>query len=235
MCCSVVHLTRYVSVLGILVSGMCIAPPTYTYLEGRDYSTLMPGLNTLQERLLVEYHKKSLTLSSLENLQGLLNCVGENAGYGALAVVCLAATNILVDFLLLIGSCCRVRCLLLPWLILSMMELIILGCPAVVFFSLLGTYLLVQGLFLPALLSFSTPTLLVLVAMSIWLTVLAAYWALGTKYSGLDGPEEVSPPSRPVQVHAYKHAQYKQYHNPRHAQQHKTVHTSNLYPVLPTA
>ena len=36
--------------------------------------------------------------------------------------------------------------------------------------------------FLPALLSFSTPTLLVLVAMSIWLTVLAAYWALGNKY-----------------------------------------------------
>ena len=43
----------------------------------------------------------------------------------------------------------------------------------------------IKGLFLPALLSFSTPTLLVLVAMSIWLTVLAAYWALGNKYSGL--------------------------------------------------
>ena len=40
----------------------------------------------------------------------------------------------------------------------------------------------VQGLFLPALLSFSTPTMLVLVAMSIWLTVLAAYWAMNTKY-----------------------------------------------------
>ena len=39
-----------------------------------------------------------------------------------------------------------------------------------------------QGLFLPALLSFSTPTMLVLVAMSIWLTVLAAYWAMNTKY-----------------------------------------------------
>ena len=39
----------------------------------------------------------------------------------------------------------------------------------------------VKGLFLPALLSFSTPTLLVLVAMSIWLTVLAAYWALAAK------------------------------------------------------
>merc|ERR1712013_460114 len=59
MCCSVVHLTRYVAVLGILVSGMCIAPPTYTYLEGRDYSTLMPGLITLQERLLVEYQHSS--------------------------------------------------------------------------------------------------------------------------------------------------------------------------------
>ena len=91
------------------------------------------------------------------------------------------------------------RCLLLPWLIFSMMGLIILGCPIVIFFSLLGTYLLLQvchytraiisfllythkGLFLPALLSYSTPTLLVLVAMSLWLTVLAAYWALGNKY-----------------------------------------------------
>ena len=48
MCCSVVDLARYVSVLGILVSGMCIAPPTYTYITGRDHSTLIPGIHTLQ-------------------------------------------------------------------------------------------------------------------------------------------------------------------------------------------
>ena len=63
----------------------------------------------MQEKLLVEYHKKAITLSSLENLQGLLNSVGENAGVGALVVVCIASANIFMDILLLIGSCCRVR------------------------------------------------------------------------------------------------------------------------------
>ena len=38
-----------------------------------------------------------------------------------------------------------------------------------------------QGQFLFSLLSFSAPTFLVLVAMSVWLTVLAAYWALAAK------------------------------------------------------
>ena len=104
------------------------------------------------------------------------------------------------------------RCLMFPWLVISMMELIALGCPAVIGFSLLGTYLLlqvctthfrsgtlfhsanrtgtnlslVQGMFLPALLAFSTPTLLVLAAMAVWLTVLAAYWALHRDKVGLN-------------------------------------------------
>jgi len=242
MGCGSVCLTRYVAVVGILVSGLCIAPPAFTFFTGRDPSTLLLGLNTLQEKLLIEYHKKAITLSSLENLQGLLNSVGENAGFGSLVVVCVASTNIFMDFLLLIGSCCRVRCLLLPWLILSMMELIILGCPTVIFFSLLGTYLLVQGLFLPALLSFSTPTMLVLLAMSIWLTVLAAYWAMDTKYyEETDSKQQITPPTRPLQFHSYKHAQFTQYNNPRHHQQPTNSHSApsapnaNLYPTLPLA
>ena len=34
--------------VGILVSGLCIAPPAFTFLSGRDHSTLLPGLNRLQ-------------------------------------------------------------------------------------------------------------------------------------------------------------------------------------------
>jgi len=242
--CGTVCITRCVAVMGILVSGLCIAPPAVTYFSGRDPSILLPFLKTLQEKLLEEYHKKALTLVSLQNLQGLLNSVGENAGLGALVVVCVASVNIGMDFLLLIGACCRVRCLLLPWLILSMLELIILGCPTVIFFSLLGTYLLAQGLFLPALLSFSTPTLLVLLAMAIWLTVLAAYWALGVKYFEEDEPQpHLTPQERPVQFHAHNHAQYTQYNNPRHHTStqrgpntpHPPATNTNLYPTLPLA
>ena len=63
----------------------------------------------LQETLLVEYHRKSITLGSFESLQALLNSVGENAWRGSLAVVGLAATNIALDLLMLLGTCCRVR------------------------------------------------------------------------------------------------------------------------------
>ena len=36
------------------------------------------------------------------------------------------------------------RCLVVPWLLVSMLQLVLLGCPTVIFFSLLGTYLLLQ-------------------------------------------------------------------------------------------
>ena len=48
MGCGSVCLTRYVAVVGILVSGLCIAPPALTFFTGRDPSTLLIGLNTLQ-------------------------------------------------------------------------------------------------------------------------------------------------------------------------------------------
>lgn len=180
--CSSVCLTRGLAVLGILVSGLVIAPPAYAYFSGRDMSVLLPFLGTLQEKLQDQFQNKAITKSSLEDLQALLNGFGENAGMGALVVVSVASINMLMDVLLLIGSCCSVRCFLLPWLVISMMELIILGCPTVIFFSLLGTYLLVQGLILPAIVSFSTPTVLVLIAMTVWLTVLASYWSLGRRH-----------------------------------------------------
>ena len=38
---------------------------------------------------------------------------------------------------------------------------------------------MIQGMLVPAICSFSTPSLLVLISMLVWLTVLAAYWNLG--------------------------------------------------------
>ena len=45
----------------------------------------------------------------------------------------------------MVGMSSRVcRCLVVPWLLVSMLQLVLLGCPTVIFFSLLGTYLLLQ-------------------------------------------------------------------------------------------
>jgi hypothetical protein len=46
-------MTRYIAVVGILVSGLCIAPPAFTHASGRDPSTLLPGLKIMQVLVLV--------------------------------------------------------------------------------------------------------------------------------------------------------------------------------------
>lgn len=219
--CNSVCLTRGVAVLGLVVSGLVVAPPTFAFFSGRDMSILLPFLGPLQEWLQNQYQHKALTKSSLEDLQALLNGFGENAGLGAAVVVSVAVANIIMDIFMLIGSCCNVRCLLLPWLVLSMMEIIILGCPTVIFFSLLGTYFLAQGLIMPAIFSFSTPTMLVLIAMTIWLTVLAAYWSLGRRRrevaGGTTGDSESTQPLMDQQNPAYNLGQYPQYYSSNQA------------------
>jgi len=249
--CGSVGLTRGLAVLGILVSGLCIAPVAYAYFGPADLSILLPFMKPLQEKLREEYRRKTITESSLADLQSLLDGVGDNIGLGSLVVVSVAAANILVDIFLLIGSCCRVRCLVLPWLILSMLELVVLGCPTVIFFSLLGVYLLRQGMLAPAIFSFSAPTLLVLVAMAAWLTVLAAYWALGRR-SRIEGGEgeagrgesEVQPliTDQGQGSNQYNLGQYPQYYPPQNPQQGPSAppqvtptdkNNPHLYPTLP--
>jgi len=209
--------------LGILVSGMVIAPPAYAFITGRDMSILLPFLGPMQEWLQAEYQEKAITKNTLEDLQTLLNGFGENAGLGSLVVVVVASANIIMDIFMLLGTCCNVRCLLLPWLVLSMMEILLLGCPTVIFFSLLGVYLLAQGLMVPAILSFSAPTFLVLVAMVIWLTVLASYWALGRKRrEGSTGAPGASQPTdtestQPLMEQPYNLGQYPQYYSSQQA------------------
>jgi len=241
-------LTKVLAVLGMVAGSLALAPVLYTHLTDRDHSTLLPWLSSLQEVLLVEYHKKSITMTTLESLQGCLNTIGENAIFGSLIVVCFAASNILLDFLLLIGACCGLRCLLVPWLLFTMLQIILLGCPTVIFFSLLGTYLLLQGQFLFSLLSFSTPTFLVLVAMSLWLTVLAAYWALAAKPS--HEYSKATAKARLAQLDGYKvdaraqggHSRKPRQrnpdghgggHGPGHG--HHPANNVHLYPTLPLA
>lgn len=237
MTTSSICLTKCVACLGIVISSLAVAPVVYTHITDRDHSTLLPWLDSLQKALIEEYQKKSITMTTLESLQRCLNKIGENAIFGSLTIVAFSGTNILLDFFLLIGACCGVRCLLLPWLLVSMLQLILLGCPTVIFFSLLGTYLLLQGQFLLSLISFSTPTFLVLVVMTVWLTVLAAYWSLGSKpaheYS------KATAKARLAQLDGYKivHTgkQMRRNDEPSRPYRHSANNNPNLYPTLPLA
>ena len=94
-----------------------------------------------------------------------------------------------------------------------------------------------QEQFLPSLISFSTPTFLVLIAMSIWLTVLAAYWTLGSKAPSQHEYNKATAKARLAPLDGYKVS-----HKPRHSRAHGHSHSHglttsnvNLYPTLPLA
>ena len=94
-----------------------------------------------------------------------------------------------------------------------------------------------QEQFLPSLISFSTPTFLVLIAMTIWLTVLAAYWSLGSKAPSHQEYNKAAAKARLAPLDGYKVA-----HKPRHSRGHGHSHAHgvttsnvNLYPTLPLA
>ena len=92
--------------------------------------------------------------------------------------------------------------------------------------------------FLPSLISFSTPTFLVLIAMTIWLTVLAAYWSLGSKAPSQHEYNKATAKARLAPLDGYKVSHKPRHSRPHHGHSHSQAVTSsnvNLYPTLPLA
>lgn len=175
-CCGSVVLTRFIAVFGILISIAVITGPAYIFFSGRDFSELFLFFKKIHKLLEDEYESKGVTEKTLIQIRELLNSVSEQAWLGALVAVSLAGFNIFLDLLLLIGASCRIRCLFLPWLVFSILEILFLGVPLAIFFSLLGTYLYVEGLLIASIVSFAAPCTIVLGYLLVWLIVLVGYW-----------------------------------------------------------
>jgi len=203
--------------MGIILSCLAIAPPLVSYFVPHEFSLVQPVLKVMQDMLEKEYKKEVITKSTLENLKDFLSGFGENIGFTSILIISVASLNIFMDVFMLIGSCCNVSCLLLPWLILSMLKLIIIWIPAVIFFALLGVYLYVQGLFIPSLILFSVPGTMALMSLIVWLMVLTAYSAIGKKPTSeqTDELESIEPliPG-PSGRTSYNLGQYPQYYPP---------------------
>jgi hypothetical protein len=142
--CRADQLSQVAGVLGLVLSCLDMAPPLVSYALHQEWSVLHPVLTLGKEMLEKEHQKEVITKSTLENLESFLDGFGENIHCTGIFVVAVASVNIFLDVFMLIGSCCNISCLLLPWLILSMLKLIIIWIPTVIFFSLLGVYLYVQ-------------------------------------------------------------------------------------------
>ena len=116
----------------------------------------------------------------------------DNVEQSSVVTLTIAALNLATNLTLLVGSCCRLSCLLLPWLVVSMVEVVVLAVPATIFCSLLGLYLYckvapgylypgltlalpLQGILVASVVVVAVPASLLLVSLVTWLTVLAAY------------------------------------------------------------
>ena len=87
----------------------------------------------------------------------------------------MASINMVTTIMLIIGSCCQVSCLLLPWLVVSMLELVCVAIPATIFTSLLGVYMYFKGILVYSIIVMAVPGSFLLIQLIMWFIVLSAY------------------------------------------------------------
>lgn len=94
----------------------------------------------------------------------------------AFGAFCIGCVNVPLDLLLLGGACFRQPCGLLPWLIVTFVELLVLGVPLIVFSGLLSLYLAAQmELYAAAGTLVGSVVAAFLLAFGSWCTVLSCY------------------------------------------------------------
>jgi len=98
-----------------------------------------------------------------------------NVEQSSVVTLTLASINICTNIFLIIGSCCKLSCLLLPWLVMTMFELVTIAIPATIFFSLLGVYLYFKGILIFSIIVTALPTSFLIIFLVMWFIVLAAY------------------------------------------------------------
>lgn len=157
------------------VSNTSASNTSTTTIMEVDTNLLRTGLgwlyaipaSSLEEEVIDEVTKQELDLF----ITGLI----DNVEQSSVVTLTIAALNLATNLTLLVGSCCRLSCLLLPWLVVSMVEVVVLAVPATIFCSLLGLYLYCKGILVASVVVVAVPASLLLVSLVTWLTVLAAY------------------------------------------------------------
>jgi len=239
---SAVTLSGCISCLGILFSGLIISPIIIIHVTNRDHRLMLPFLTILQRNAVTQYQRHRITESSLERLEYYISVIGDHAVVVSLVLLIWNSINIIMDLLLLSGACCRVRFLFIPWLVHSFLQILVIGCPIVIFSAYLGLHFILQNQYLMSLLSMFIPTTTVLFLFIIWSTVLSGFVQLGktriVKYrrNVNDEKEEFESLQQPIlsNVHGYRHSQYTRFYQPRNTDT-RTMGPPHvtLYPALP--
>merc|ERR1712198_269524 len=170
----------------------------------------------------------------------------EKSSYYTLGLACI---NIFTIITLLIGSCCQLSCLLLPWLVVSMLEFVCVAIPAAIFLSLLGVYMYFKGIFIYSIVVIAVPSSFLIINLIMWFIVLSAYYKEQPKQYCQDEEENEEDPSQPLMSNYGGHDQPRQYNLEEYPQYYPTqptapptapnhvhdtgIHRDQLYPSMP--
>eukprot|EP00092_Neocalanus_flemingeri_P025545 GFUD01027695.1.p1 GENE.GFUD01027695.1~~GFUD01027695.1.p1 ORF type:complete len:220 (-),score=64.84 GFUD01027695.1:360-1019(-) len=194
-CCSVKAGAVILGFLNFIVPVLIIVP-----LAGYWSGTDIDGLDVLKDNQKV---LEKVFEDSLKSHSWTQDSAGEimfnlRAWFSTLVVLgtVYAGVTALFSFLVVLGVCCEARCLLVPFLILSMVDIVLAGAVGVVVvvaLSYLNT--------IPGVVSAVVYVMVAVVSLYSWAVVLAAYKQLGKETSYVYSPVTHS-------KHAHHHPEY---------------------------
>ena len=96
-------------VVSVSLSTILLAAPSLLYCSDKEWALLQPGLSMAKEMLEKEYQKKVITKIALDNLNIFLDSISEDIDRVVLVVAGVGAANLLLDCLIVLGSCYDIR------------------------------------------------------------------------------------------------------------------------------
>jgi hypothetical protein len=86
----------------------------------------------------------------------------------------MGCANVPLNIFLIAGACWRKSCLIMPWLVITLLEHLVVGVPLIVFMGLISLYLAAQlHLYIQATLLIGAIVTLFFLSLSSWVSVVA--------------------------------------------------------------
>ena len=182
-----------VGLLSLIMSSQLLLPTVLSLVSADTTNTTTTTLlHTSLSWLRTIPTNYDLDNTSRQDMEIFIEGLISNVDNSSVFTLVLSCVNILTAFFMMIGSCCSLRlavsrvikyfikillysCMMLPWLVLAMVEILTIAVPATIFFSLVGVYLYFKGLFLVSIIVMAVPASFLLLNFVLWLTVLVAY------------------------------------------------------------
>jgi len=174
-CCNVQTGSIILGTLNLVVSILVLIPLS-AYLADSD----IPQLNPIKEN--AKYIENILEDSLREHnwtdksYEDIMATFREYWPTAALILASIAAVSATASMMLILGVRCRIRCLMIPFLVLTMLDIISSGA---------GGIIVVVALFysslVPGIVSAVVYTVLAVLSLYFWAVVLAAYKMIGAE------------------------------------------------------